>query len=120
VGEGAGAQAGCASRDATLRSPAVRDEHFSPFRRQPIPARPLEVLVFVMARLRGDQTDDSACAEPYFKTALPRRRLARVSVNAEPTQRRSPFRLCGSESRIGNTSARNLESKVAGCWFPFF
>jgi hypothetical protein len=32
LGEDEGAQAGCASTDATLRSPAVRDEHFSPFR----------------------------------------------------------------------------------------
>jgi hypothetical protein len=35
----------------------VRDEHYDPFRRLPAPARPLKALVFVMARLRGDETD---------------------------------------------------------------
>jgi hypothetical protein len=34
----------------------MRDEHYGPFRRPP-PVRPLEALVFVLARVRGDQTD---------------------------------------------------------------
>jgi hypothetical protein len=37
----------------------MRDEHYDPFRQQPPPARPLEVLVFVMARVHGDQTDST-------------------------------------------------------------
>jgi hypothetical protein len=36
---------------------AVRDEDYSPFRRPPPPTRPLEAVVFMMARVRGDQTD---------------------------------------------------------------
>ena len=31
--------------------------NYSPFRRQPPPARPLEALMFVMARVHGDETD---------------------------------------------------------------
>ena len=36
----------------------IREESYSPFRRHAAPARPREaVTVFVLARLRGDQTD---------------------------------------------------------------
>ena len=35
----------------------MRDEHYDPFRRLPHQGPPLEALVFVMARQRGDQTD---------------------------------------------------------------
>ena len=36
----------------------MRDEHYSPFKgRPPEPTRLVAVTVFVMARLRGDQTD---------------------------------------------------------------
>lgn len=35
----------------------MRDEEYSPFTRQSPPERPLEALVFVMARRRDDTTD---------------------------------------------------------------
>jgi len=35
----------------------MRDEHYSPFRRQLPPTGPLEALMFVMARQRDDLTD---------------------------------------------------------------
>lgn len=35
----------------------MRDEHYDPFTRPPPADRPREVIVFVLARVRGDQTD---------------------------------------------------------------
>ena len=43
--------------DATLRSPALRDEHYDPFQCLPPSERPIEAPVFVLVRVRGDQTD---------------------------------------------------------------
>jgi hypothetical protein len=35
----------------------MHDEHYDPFRRPPPAVRPREVIVFMMVRARGDQTD---------------------------------------------------------------
>ena len=35
----------------------MRDEHYDPFTRPPPAERPLETVVFMMARLRRDETD---------------------------------------------------------------
>ena len=39
------------------RRGVMHDEHYDPFRRPPPAVRPREVIVFMMVRARGDQTD---------------------------------------------------------------
>jgi hypothetical protein len=74
----------------------MRDEHYDPFRRLPHQGPPLEALVFVLARLRGDLTDSM-----------------RGSLRPGPHGCEAVYTLNGELYRIGCT-AGGVSGKPAG------